>query len=278
MASYPDSQITQPAPLYIPNQPPPPDPRHYYGPDGNNPRNSSQLYHVPITPATRAPPEVIIDVPPESPTGTRSHFSPDTPNLEKGKGGIFRSGSSVSARFARSFGSRRSNREQLESIAEERRGRDWLIWGMIVVLILLIANIIYLDMRLMNSDFRTRARPKTTAAATNANSSPRVEAASAIATPTPSESTHGVVSTPQFAGGGTALAQAATLPSVTQDCIQQFPSNAAMDGPGFCSRCFEPLQDIPPNFFNTHEEQGDWLSQVVNAGIVFCEDTGFALT
>lgn len=258
--------VAHPPPLYIPHESSPTQGHNAENPFRDSVGAQSDMYQIPITPAKgfNAPD-------PDSPTN-RSHFSPDTPSLEKGLGRRLRLQKSIGSRFMRSVSSRRMRREP-ESIGDitvpgGQTHINWILWTIVLVMLFFItANVIYLDVRVMSTDPLTTPGDLSAIAALAA---PAVSSGAPTHSATPAASPRSNTVNLQNRTGSAKFSALATT------CISNFPSNAATDVVGFCNRCFAELQAIPASVFDSQAPDSQKSSQAINDAVVLCRESGFA--
>jgi len=240
----------------------------------DNPFNDAfaveNMQDIPTTSGEAVRGRIVTDVSP-SPMN-RSHFSPDTPrpDLEKGHGEFSLHPSlSLGRRIKRSIRSSRGSLLQNDKFDSESRQQqkesprlNWILGGLLVVLLLLlIGNVVYLDIRMISLNSSTPQRPisntplgatQKDSATPNSSSSP-----SGSASPSP---TDGVFSTNQQG-----------LSNRVLNCISKFPSEAVTNAPAFCNECMPPLSTVPANAFPPGTLQEDTLTKAK----IFCQNTVF---
>lgn len=179
-----------------------------------------------------------------------SRFSPATPDLEKGKGGL-RPNSSLSKRFARGIRRDTSSSNNFGSNPGQSR-RAWVLKSVLgLLLLLLIGNVIYLDIRLIFPLKPTPLSPSVTSLAAGQNA-PQTSSSSSS------------VSAPPVPTADTAQSNQTNL---ALSCVSQFPSNAAAGAQAFCNQCMPALNATPTNFFPPGSQQGNAYTKAK----VFCQ-------
>jgi hypothetical protein len=184
----------------------------------------------------------------------------------EGQGGLFPH-PSLSKRIKRSIRIPRASASQSDSFGSGQQQKNrprWILGGLLIILLLLlIGNIVYLDVRIIsfstNLGTPHRLVPSTSLQAAQKESAPNPES--------------------NISDSGS-LSTSTTTTSVSQrglsdpvlNCISNFPpQGAAMNAPFFCNECMSVLSTIPINAFPLGTSQQDALTKVK----VFCQDTVF---
>ncbi|KIJ49517.1 hypothetical protein M422DRAFT_27884 [Sphaerobolus stellatus SS14] len=246
----PSLYIPGPSPVEIPN------PFRDSIRDSSVSREPTMFQVVPITPLTKTVGN--LQAPYQSPTN-HSHFSPDTPTMEKGMGNVATLRRSISARFIKAV---RDQEDSGFSKGGQTRS-NWIPWCIAgVLLFLLLANVVYLDIRLISTTANTGpSGSKASATSQNVPASVRIVPSLTATTNPPIETAN--------------LADQSGFSNLASNCISNFPANAATDV-NFCNKCFSALQAIPKTFFNPQDPNSQRQSVAVANALLFCTNSGFA--
>jgi predicted nucleic acid-binding Zn ribbon protein len=127
-----------------------------------------------------------------------------------------------------------------------RRKRNRMFWCLLIILLIMlgVADVIFLNVRVLNPDFAT-IRPTATPAPTNLSRETATLVAPTV-TVTSGGSTIISVSTASTRTTTSASASVSATPSVLQNCLSQFEINAPSNPTSYpCDTCFSALNGAP---------------------------------